>query len=271
MISGAITEYGSLYVWGMQNTSTPKKIMEHVVLVDLGVDHSGAITEDGRLYMWGFNSYGQLGDGTEQDAYIFNKNVEKSKINTIAHVQTYRTLISGQPTLSINKIGSLIPSGFEDEVENRRASFENLKSNAVYNFYVVKNKAAESLLNTSNLLFLTQAIAGADGSLHVSYGTKENSENAEIFVACAEQDDIASATINIHDLEYNQKQQYIQPVVTYQGKTLNEYEDYELLGDYSATEIGNYTVTIHGIGDYKGSINASYKICLLVTSDASDE
>ncbi len=62
------------------------------------------------------------------------------------------------------------------------------------------------------------------------------------------------------DLEYNQKQQYIQPSVTYNGKILKEWEDYELLGDYSATDVGAYTVTIHGIGDYKGSVDASYKI-----------
>ena len=62
--SGAITEDGSLYMWGYNyhgqlgdgtdsGKSNPVKIMDHVRSVSLGEWHSGAITEDGSLYMWG--------------------------------------------------------------------------------------------------------------------------------------------------------------------------------------------------------------------------
>ena len=76
--SGAITEDGSLWMWGWnyfgqlgngtnQNSNTPIKIMDNVKAVSLGESSSGAITEDGSLWMWGYNYNGELGDGTNSD------------------------------------------------------------------------------------------------------------------------------------------------------------------------------------------------------------
>ena len=63
---GAITEDGSLYVWGRYGNGSlvPTKILADVKSVSLEGYHSGAITEDGSLYMWGGNNSGQLGNGT---------------------------------------------------------------------------------------------------------------------------------------------------------------------------------------------------------------
>ena len=82
--SGAITEDGSLYMWGSNvagelgnGTTTgskiPQKIMDNIVSVSLGYDHAGAITEDGSLYVWGGNHSGSLGDGTNKNSYIPKK------------------------------------------------------------------------------------------------------------------------------------------------------------------------------------------------------
>ena len=77
--TAAITDNGTLYMWGSNfygelgdgtnnDSYTPKKIMDNVKAVSIGINnHSGAITEDGSLYMWGRNDLGQLGDGTTID------------------------------------------------------------------------------------------------------------------------------------------------------------------------------------------------------------
>lgn len=73
--SGAITEDGSLWMWGWnqdgqlgdgttEEKHTPVKVMENVKMISLGELHSGAIKEDGSLWMWGYDQWGQLGDGT---------------------------------------------------------------------------------------------------------------------------------------------------------------------------------------------------------------
>lgn len=85
--SAAITTDGSLYMWGENfwgqlgtgmgggdfedyekytvgiDSNVPVKIMDNVVSVSLGHEHSAAITSDGSLYMWGNNNSGALGVG----------------------------------------------------------------------------------------------------------------------------------------------------------------------------------------------------------------
>lgn len=62
--SGAITENGSLYMWGHnicgqigngtgENRTKPVRVLDNTVSVSLGYAHSGAVTKDGSLYMWG--------------------------------------------------------------------------------------------------------------------------------------------------------------------------------------------------------------------------
>ncbi len=75
--SAAITEDGSLYLWGNGNwgqlgdgtgkhNNIPIKIMDNIASVSLGSNHSAAITKDGSLYLWGWNSHGELGNGTTE-------------------------------------------------------------------------------------------------------------------------------------------------------------------------------------------------------------
>ena len=78
--TAAITEDGSLYMWGSnsssqlgngtrKNSSSPVKILDNAAYVSLGgYNHSAAITTDGSLYMWGNGSYGKLGNGENKDS-----------------------------------------------------------------------------------------------------------------------------------------------------------------------------------------------------------
>lgn len=98
---GVVTEDGSLYMWGSNNSGQlgdgtktkssfdykkPLKVMENVQSVSLGDNrgiggkHSGAVAEDGSLYMWGSNDSGQLGDGTRED--------HSSPVKVMENVQT---------------------------------------------------------------------------------------------------------------------------------------------------------------------------------------
>ncbi len=79
--SGAITEDGSLYMWGYNEHGeigngttadqlTPVKVLSDVVSVCLsGMHYGGAITVDGSLYMWGNNKFGQIGNGTTTNQF----------------------------------------------------------------------------------------------------------------------------------------------------------------------------------------------------------
>lgn len=273
--SGAITKDGSLYMWGLteygrlgngvgdeSSCSIPVKVLSNVAETALGSWGSGAITKDGSLYMWGYNGEGQLGDGTTENKYLPVKTLSGIKVNNkktdVSRIEIIPVM--DENVFSLKGIGYLMPTETLGDESNKTAVFANLTPNAVYNFFVMRDKLSEDALNSSNLLYLTQATASVDGKVSVTYAPTENAANADVFLISAKQQDLSSAKVTVSDLEYNQELQYIQPAVSYEGEILTEFEDYELLGDYSAAEIGDYVVTIHGIGAYKGSINVPYKI-----------
>ncbi len=292
--SAAITEGGDLYMWGENSCGelgdgtriwryTPTEIMNNVKSVSLGDLHSGAITENGDLYMWGSNWYGLLGDGTTTDRYTPTKIMNNVKSVSLGDSHSGAITEKGNLYMwGMNFNGRLgdgtrtdrntptkitIPSANEKLLETVSASgdcktetFTNLQPNEAYNFYSMKTKDAENPFGSVNLLYITQATADKNGNLSITYKPDESCDKAVNFVVPLKQIDLSTATVTMDNLNYNGQTQYVKPVVTLNGKTLTDGEDYDLSGDYFAKDAGSYILTINGRGLYTGEIDFNYTV-----------
>lgn len=252
--TAVITKDGSLYMWGdnscgqlgngtKRNSNIPIKIMDNVLLVNVQDSYSVAVTKDGNLYAWGDNSCGQLGNGTKIDSLVPIK-IELNKINS-------NSIESVLKTEAISDVNNTFPGA---------GTFTSILPNETYNFYVMKSQNADEVFDTDNLLYIGQGKSDANGNLNITYETKETYDGAVSFAVGMTTPDISGATINVSNLAYNGKEQYIAPVVTYKGTTLTEGKDYILTGDFRAKDVGNYQFGILGIGMFAGEKKANYSV-----------
>lgn len=151
----------------------------------------------------------------------------------------------------------------KEAVIRRKASqktFTDLQADTIYNFYAVKSRNVENVWDGGNLLYITQVRSDKAGSLNVTYDTGQKYNNIEEFVVPL-QKNIAKAAVTFPTwIIYDASEHVIEPAVSYQGSSLKEGVDYEVTGDYSAADVGNYSVTINGIGDYTGFVTIPYTI-----------
>ena len=253
--SACITKDGSLYTWGYNNRGqlgdgttedklSPIKIMDNVAQVSLAESgafgllyYSACITKDGSLYTWGNNISGQLGDGTTEDKLV------PTKIVIPNDDTTYR---------STNKTQNALPE------KEREPVFTDLIPHEIYNLYAFKD--VDAGLTADNLLYVTQQTADENGSIDFDYILKNRAESGTWLAVPMNMIDISYAEVSVTDLDYTGEEQFVSPVVTVNGVTLTEGVDFYLEGDYSATEAGEYNVTIVGMGLYTGNVSISYKV-----------
>ena len=251
--TAAVTKSGQLYTWGSNhfgqlgvdkpygwNQTTPEKIMDNCAKVFCSGVSTAVITYDngvmdGYLYTFGDNDYGHLGNGTYMDQY-----------------KPVRITLSGGKSTSTSA-GTMTPTELTK-------TYSNLVPNSIYNFYVMKSRTEQAPLSAENLYYISQETADENGMLSITYTPTEAYETADRFVVAMDKVNIASANAEIADLIYTGEEQFVEPVISLDELELTEGVDYELTGDYSATEAGEYTVVINGIGKYRGTLSLTYSV-----------
>ena len=86
-----------------------------------------------------------------------------------------------------------------------------------------------------------------------------NDVAAQSFKVTIEQAKLTAATLTETTFIYNQKEQTAQVAIISAGAITVPSEGYEI-ADNKATNVGNYTATITGKGNYKGSVTANFSI-----------
>ena len=289
---GAITSNGELFTWGnnskgqlglgdTSNRTVPERVSGLKGITSLerlgwaynsGSSYCTMIcaTKNGEAYWWGYYD-------NDLPVKLFDKDVSEimyeddyavivlMKDGSIWRVYNYyrdnkTTSILPIPQSEVSKSYDNTASTVSEETVERSASFDGLNPNEVYNFYAVKNDEKEEIFAEGNLLYMCQGTADADGKLTINYTMREAYEYADVFVVGETEKDISQAEVTIENPIHDGEEHFVNPKVVYNEIELVEGEDYLLAGDYSATEIGTYTVKIIGIGLYGGVKEVTYEV-----------
>ncbi len=295
--SAAITENSDLYTWGYnrdgqlgnkttENSFTPIKIMGNVKSISLGNWHSATITENGDLYIWGDNEYGQLGNGRTRDSSIPIKIMNNVKVVGLGGVHSATiTKYDNLYTWGSNSCGRL--GSPRNEAENipgkvmltiaaptalsaahmayasangHTVSYKNLTPNTVYNFYSLRASAAQNLLSSDNLLYITQAVSDEDGKLTITFSPTEEVEGAVNVLRSIERIDIADTVVDIPSQNADGTVKIAEPNVSYNDRPLEMGRDYLMSGGFSATTPGKYILTLTGTGDFMGETDVEWEL-----------
>ena len=165
-----------------------------------------------------------------------------------------------------------IKSPLEANTSFSSETYNDLKPKSIYNFYILKSDSATDRLSSDNLIYITQATSDENGQLNINYIPKEDCEGAVKLLAGMNDYDISDAEITIDDITYTGEQQHVSVEVVYKGETLEQYVDYEISGDYVATEVGEYNIVIEGKGKYTGKSSINFKVKRdFLTGDANND
>lgn len=151
--------------------------------------------------------------------------------------------------------GEAAPAG---DFSNWEKNFDGLLPNEIYNIYAVKSKEAENILGSDNLLYIGQETSTAEGTLQAKLALKESCEAPEIFCVAYSRTDLSEAEVQVEGIIYDGMPHIPQVTVICEGKTLVPDKDYVVYYEEQVTEVGNYELTVKGIGVYEGEKAVSY-------------
>ena len=259
--SAALSNDGILYVWGQGVSwngtdwgpsvycTTPRKVAEKVLSFTADDYCLYYFDKNGKLYAYGRNYNYAYGNNMTDTVYRPVEIVLPSTVS-IASTAASRSLAS---------------TGADDETVSaiqaqHRASFDNLEPKSVYNFYSVRSKSVDDVLNRSNLLYVNQITTDDNGHIDISYIPFDDCDQPVEFVVAMDHISIDQLSISEKEVYYNGQVQYYDPVVCYGETRLKIGTDYMLFGEISACNTGEYAVEIVGKGLYKGALSSTFVI-----------
>ncbi len=200
-----------------------------------------AVTKDGSLYLWGDNTSGQLGNGGR----------EASEACEIVYFYDDPAVpaVSGRTAFAAVAGSS-----------GKTAEFKDLRPNERYNIYILKSRDEEGQSDPENLLFIGQEVSDENGNISAACEMREAYDTPEIFAVGWNRMDLVSSEISVDDVIYDETEHLAEVKVTYDGELLTESRDYEVYGSCAVTEIGEYRITVRGIGLYCGEKEAVFHV-----------
>lgn len=246
--SAAVTEDGSLYMWGFNRDGqlgdgkptdnyTPIKIMDNVASVSLGAMCSAAITTDGSLYTWGNNEwFGQLGDGTTT-----NRGTPQKIMDNVVSVN-----LGANYCAAITKDGSLYTWGC-----NIYGQLGNGTRNDI------ANCKPQKIMDGVASVCLGEYHAAAikkDGSLYVwgenAYGLGDESVTQKSATPLKIMDDVSSVSLGWHSTAVIKK---TGELYTWGYNGFGQLGDGTTMSSYMPKKIMDNVVSV-SLGDYHGAV-----------------
>ena len=238
-----------------------------------------AVDSKGGLYTYGNPLFGEKTGVTEQ--YLFGDKVVTKELKSGTATQAAIAVenIEGMTNATVDTesmtdaaVGTESPENMNDAADDSgngdaapagdfsdwEKNFDGLLPNEIYNIYAVKSREAENVLGSDNLLYIGQETSTAEGTLQAKLALKESCEAPEIFCVAYSRTDLSEAEVQVEGIIYDGMPHIPQVTVICEGKTLVSDKDYVVYYEEQVTEVGNYELTVKGIGVYEGEKAVSY-------------
>lgn len=194
-----------------------------------------------------------------EDLLIEEPAEEPDPENAVLQESGSETTEGSAPTLDAI-YGGEYGSEVTDEQILRTATFSGLVPNAEYVLLAMVSIDTVSPLEPDNLLYISQAEAGEDGSLTFTYVQRITIDPSYVVVSGPARKSLADAVITFPEMTADGALHAVNPTVVYDGEILQEGRDYVITGTVSYTEPGTYVCFIRGIHNYSGTMKCTYTV-----------